>query len=507
MRFAPRMPADLTPQRLLATLAELPTTDRYWVAYSGGLDSHVLLHAMAGLRAQLGGAEVRAVHVNHGLQGDADAWAGHCRSACERLAVACVVLEVEARPAAGQSPEAAARQVRYETLASAMCPGDVMLTAHHQDDQAETVLLHLLRGSGPHGLAAMGPWRVFGPGWLGRPLLELPRAALRAYAEGHGLHWVDDPSNREDRFERNFLRHEVVPTLKRRWPSLTPVLARVARHQADAAQLMDDLGDMDLEQVGGPTPDTLSVAHLQALGAARQRNALRRWFRSLALPLPTTRHLHHVVRDLLGAAQDAMPRVGWEGAEVRRYRGLIYAMVPLDSADPSLFLTWQPREPLSLPLGALVAEPVTGRGLRAECIDHGGLVVRFRQGGERCQLPGRIHSQSLKKLLQARGLPPWLREHLPLLYVAGQLAAVGDLWVCEPFLARQGEAGYAIEWRRGKRDWRLEAGDRKRETRNKKRKMKRRKEERGTGNEEPGTRNQEPGTRNAERGTRDGKRE
>jgi tRNA(Ile)-lysidine synthase len=483
MRFAPRMPADLTPQRLLATLAELPTTDRYWVAYSGGLDSHVLLHAMAGLRAQLGGAEVRAVHVNHGLQGDADAWAGHCRSACERLAVACVVLEVEARPAAGQSPEAAARQVRYETLASAMCPGDVMLTAHHQDDQAETVLLHLLRGSGPHGLAAMGPWRVFGPGWLGRPLLELPRASLRAYAESHGLHWVDDPSNREDRFARNFLRNEVVPTVKIRWPYLNRVLARAARHQADAARLIDDLGDMDLERAAGSTPNTLSVARLQALSAERQRNALRRWFRGLGLPLPTTSHLHHVICDVLGAAEDGMPRVGWEGAEVRRYRGLVYAMVPLCRADPTLSLSWQPRERLSLPLGELVAEPVIGRGLRAACVDDGGLVVRFRQGGERCLLPGRVHSQSLKKLLQDLGLPPWLRERLPLLYLDGQLAAVGDLWVCQPFLAREEEAGYAIEWRRGKRDWRLEAGDRKRETKNEK-------EKGGTGNEGPGTRNE-----------------
>jgi len=404
---------------------------------------------MAALCAQLGAAEVRAVHINHGLHGDADAWAGHCRSACGELAVACVLLEVEAGAAAGESPEAAARRARYEALASVMSPGDVMLTAHHQDDQAETVLLHLLRGSGPHGLAAMGAWRAFGPGWLGRPLLELPRATLRAYAESHGLHWVDDPSNREDRFERNFLRNEVVPTLKMRWPSLTRVLARAARHQADAARLMDDLADMDLERAAGPTPDTLSVARLEALSAERQSNALRRWFRGLGLPLPTTSQLHHVVCDVLGAAEDGMPRVGWEGAEVRRYRGLVYAMVPLGRVDPTLFLTWQPREPLSLPLGELVAEPVTGRGLRAGCVDDGGLVVRFRQGGERCLLPGRVHSQSLKKLLQDRGLPPWLRKRLPLLYLDGQLAAVGDLWVCEPFLAREDEAGYAIEWRRG----------------------------------------------------------
>ncbi len=440
------MSERFTPEQLRVALSRLPETTRYWVAYSGGLDSHVLLHAMAALREHLQPVGLGVVHVNHGLHGDALAWAGHCARICGDLDVPLTQLEVDARPVRGESPEAAARRARYEAVGAVMGAGDVVLTAHHRDDQAETLVLHLLRGSGPHGLAAMPPCRSFQQGWLARPLLDLSRQALREYAEARSLSWVDDPSNHEDRFERNFLRNEIMPALKIRWPALTDVLARAAAHQSEAARLVDTLADTDLDGVRGGIPGTLRLDLLLTLSPERQRNLLRRWFGRMGLPLPTTAHLDRVVQDVMGADVDRTPLVRWEGAEVRRYRDRLFAMPPLAPATPDATLCWPLEETLLLPDGRLSAERVAGQGIKVPAGTPGVAEVRFRHGGERCRPAGRLHSHSLKKLLQERGVPPWVRQRLPLVYVAGELAAVADLWVCEPLAAREGETGWRISW-------------------------------------------------------------
>lgn len=439
------MSSPFTPAALVEALAGCTSKARYWVAFSGGLDSHVLLHALVSLRGRLAG-ELHAVHVNHGLHGDADGWAEHCRRVCAGLHVPCRVLQVDASPVAGESPEAAARWVRYEAIASLMASGDTALTAHHQDDQAETLLLHLLRGSGPHGLSAMSPCRPFAGGRLARPLLGFPRAALHHYAESQGLRWVEDPSNKEDRYERNFLRNQIMPALKMRWAALPAVLVRAAAHQAEAAKLIDALADIDLATLRGPRQDVLRVDVLGGLSPARQRNALRRWIRALGLPLPTTRHLDRVLGDVVAAGEDRTPLVRWHGAEVRRYRNQVYAMPPLAPHDARAVLDWRLPEPLVLPAGRLEAEAATGAGLRAAVCPTDRVEVRFRQGGERCHLAGRRNSQALKKLLQAHGVPPWLRDRIPLIYIGDQLAAVGDRWVCGPFLAEPDEPGWVLRW-------------------------------------------------------------
>ncbi len=441
------MSEEYSPERLTKVLSRLPRATRCWIAYSGGLDSHVLLHSMATLRKRLAGVQLLAVHVNHGLHGDSGQWASHCASVCRELDVCCHQLEVDARSGRGESPEATARRARYEAIGNIMNAGDMVLTAHHRDDQAETLLLHLLRGSGPHGLAAMSLCRGFGKGWLARPLLDFSRAALREYAESKSLRWVDDPSNREDRFERNYVRHEVMPALKMRWPALTSVLARAASHQAEAARLLDDVADKDLEGIRGSTLDTLSVAALSALNPERQRNILRRWIHSLDLPLPTTAHMERVMGDVLSAQWDRTPLVRWPGAELRRYRDRLYAMPSLPPHEADVILPWTMSESLTMPVGELTAAQTTGRGLKISACASRRVEIRFRRGGERCRLPGRRHSCSLKNLVQQRGVPPWFRQRLPLVYVDGALAAVADLWVCEPFAAAEGESGWMISWR------------------------------------------------------------
>ncbi len=445
--------AALTPSRFTAVVRAFPPAPRYWVAYSGGCDSHVLLHLLSVLRAQLPG-RLAAVHVDHGLSMDAPRWVAHCRRVCRRLSVPLEVLRVEARNRRGESPEAAARRARYQALAELMAPGECLLTAHHRDDQAETLLLQLLRGSGPRGLAAMPARIPFAGGMHLRPLLDFERAALRAYARREGLEWVEDESNFDAGIRRNFLRHQVLPLLRQHWPRVALTFSRSAAHCAEAAQLLDELAAMDLEAIGGrgapdSSPDpSLDVAALQALPPARRRNLLRYWLRGLGLPQPQAAQLQRIEEDLLGAGPDRQPAVHWAGVVLRRHRGRLHVTQPLPPFDASIVLVWSLSRSLELPggNGRLEARPVQGRGLAARrCGER--VQVCFRRGGERCRMAGGRH-HSLKKLLQEKGVPPWIRDRLPLICVAGEVVAVADLWRSPDFEADSGEQGWEIHWHR-----------------------------------------------------------
>ncbi len=418
------------------------------MAYSGGPDSHALLHAMVRLRSELH-APLAAVHVHHGLHPGAGEWVRHCERVCRDLGIALQVVEVDARPAAGESPEAAARRARYAALGEMLGGGDILLTAHHCDDQAETVLLQLLRGAGPPGLAGMPALSPLGRGWLARPLLGVSRAALRAYGRDEGLEPVWDPSNADERYTRNFLRRRILEILRGRWPGVTRTLARVAAQQAEAARLLDELAAIDLRAARAPQPGALLCSTLRALPEARRRNALRAWVRERGLAAPSAAQLHRLMEDVLGARDDAQPVTRWPGAEVRRYRDCLYASPPLGAHDPAVVLAWDLSTPLELPGGgSLEAEDADGRGVAVAAAAGGAVQVRFRRGGEQCRPAGRGHTRALKKLLQESAVPPWDRERMPLVYVGDRLAAVGDLYVCEPFQAGPGEPGKTLRWRR-----------------------------------------------------------
>lgn len=440
-------PGAVVLDRVLPALERLPGIRRYRVAFSGGLDSTVLLHAMAELRPRIE-AELCAVHVNHGLQAAAADWARECRAACEALGIPLHAVEVDARPGSGESPEAAARHARYAAIRALIEAGDCLLTAHHQDDQAETVLLQLLRGSGVAGLAAMPPHAPFAAGWHARPLLDLTRAELRAYAAARDLRWIDDPSNFDTGLRRNYLRHEILPRLRSQWPAFARTLSRSAAHHAESARLLDEVGAEDFTAVAGPRAATLSIDALMQLSPERLNNVLRYWLRTLELPLPSTAHLERLHEDILKAAQDSAPLLAWPGAEVRRYRSLLYAMWPLPPHDPEQVVPWDLAAPLDLPTcgGRLVARHVAGHGIRRVLLKDRPVTVRFRRGGEHCRPAGRGHTHELRKLLQESAVPPWLRERVPLLYIGDELAAAGDLFICEGFQAGEGEAGVELEW-------------------------------------------------------------
>lgn len=398
----------------LPALPELRPGARVWLAYSGGCDSSALLH-----RLQAAGVPgLQAVHVHHGLQAAADGWVRHCRAFCRRLGVPLKLLRVNVAGDHPAGPEAAAREARYAALHGLMRPGDLLATAHHQDDQAETLLLRLLRGTGVAGAAAMRPLSDFPPGRLWRPLLETPRARLRAYAVVQGLEWVEDPHNNDPAYSRSWLRSEVMPQLRQRWPQVGDSLARFARHAGDTAGLLEALADLDLTAM--PAGPVLSVSGLLALSAPRRHNLLRRWLALQAGETPSADWLSRCDRELLGARPDGAPCLALGTRELRRYRDRLYLMRALLPPTKELELTWQRGRVLALPAdcGRLIAT-------RAPAMP---LTVSWPRGGERLRATPGAPSRSLKNLFQQLGVPVWVRERTPLVWRDGQLLAVGSYW-------------------------------------------------------------------------------
>lgn len=399
------------------------------VALSGGLDSSVLLHALAH-QPHYRRAGLRALHVHHGLHADADAWADHCTACCAALAIQLQVLRVQVPRDSGHGLEAAARQARRAAFAQVLGEGEWLALAQHRDDQAETFLLRALRASGPDGLAAMQGLRSFAQGMLWRPLLALPRSALHAYAQRHALHWIEDPSNADTGFDRNFLRLQVVPLLRQRWPHADAALARSAQLCGEAGALLEDGDQAALEALREHATAPLSLPPLRALPAPRRARVLRRWVAQAGLPPLPAAGLVVIERTLLHARADAAAQFAWHGATLRGWRDALYAERDPPPLPADWQAQWDGRAPLALP---------DGRRLRlladAPLVFDAPLLVRLRQGGERVLLPGRVHSQALKQVLQEAAVPPWQRARLPLLFDAERLLAAGADIVAAPLHA------------------------------------------------------------------------
>ncbi len=438
----------LNAHRILDSLKQLPAAERCHLALSGGLDSCVLLHLLASLKDQLPW-RLQAIHINHGLQVVADLWQAHCETLCQAYGVPLQVVHLSLLPGPGESVEAVAREARYRAFAEHMAPGDLLLTAQHRDDQAETLLLQLLRGSGPAGLAAMPALSRFFAGWLARPLLDVSRADLERHARQHQLKWEEDPSNRDQRFDRNFLRHRVMPLLKERWPSATRTLARAARFSGELLVLAREAAEEDLACARLPGGGDLSIVRLRDFDSIRLRNLLRHWIVASGAPLPNSRQLARIEREAVQGRPDANPLIVWSGWQVHRYRELLRLERVAPLLDTSARIAWPDGALLGLPcdLGRLVAEPAA-EGIDRARWSSARVEVRFRQGGERCLPAGQAHHRPLKKLFQEWGVPAWERARLPLIYLDGELAAIPGRLVCEPFAAKAGQPAVAVRWER-----------------------------------------------------------
>jgi len=434
-----------------ALLDGLPAGADLCVAFSGGRDSTILLHGLAALR-EARRFNLRAVHVNHGLQVAADDWAEHCVAVAGRLAVPCQVERVTVRDDQGKGLEAAAREARYAALRRALRPEEWLLTAHHGDDQLETVLLHLLRGSGVSGLAGIPRHAPFGPGRLCRPLLDVSSATLAAYAAEHlaatGPGWLTDPMNADVRYDRGFIRHHLAPVLRTRFPAAARAVGRSAALAEEAALLLDDLARADARDA--VEANRVSLTAIATLGPARQRNLIRMLARDRGWATPPERRLRDGLTQLLTAAPGRQPVVGWGGHEIRRFRAHLHL---LDEAIPASPAGGQPtpwRDGDDLDLGGIRGQLQLrpgpgGVGLAASVVAD-GLEVDFRRGGERVRPGADRHHRTLKYLYQSRGVVPWMRGHVPLLLARGQLAAVGDIWIAGWATAQPGQPGFEIVW-------------------------------------------------------------
>ncbi len=427
-------------------LSRWQSAPRWLVAYSGGVDSHVLLHLLAQLREQSPDSvpELLAIHINHQLQAQSFDWAQHCQAVCKALNIPLLTETVEVARSGGESLEAQARVARYQAFEKQLQAGDCLLLAHHLDDQLETGLLRLLRGSGVLGLGAMAGQRKLGRGHLLRPLLAIPRQQIVAYAENEGLQWAEDSSNRDKDFSRNYLRHDVLPVIEHRWPQYRQSMTRAIKLSQEASELNTALAEIDCRQLGvNPSEQKLALESLLSLDRPRQKNLLRYWIRQRDLPLPSAAQLQAILEQLVAADEDAEPLVTWAGIAARRFRGHLYILPLLAEFDREQCYAWDHRQRLLLAgNGSLCSEAVIGQGLK----NNREFNVRFRRGGERCQPLNRVASQTLKKLFQEYAVPPWLRDRVPLIYVGDALAAVGGYWVCKDFAAGEGDEGITIHW-------------------------------------------------------------
>lgn len=387
------------------------------IAYSGGLDSHVLLH----LASQMAGYSVRAIHINHGLQKEADNWVSHCRQVCDALNIPVQLEYLNLSIEKGESVEELARTARYAVFKKSVQADEVILTAHHQNDQAETLLLQLFRGAGVQGLAAMPQISVFGSAYHARPLLNETRESLEAYAQTHQLAFIEDPSNQDSTFDRNFLRNEIIPQLRNRWPSIDKTISRSAGIQAETKHILDDIAEQDLLSIkeNRQKNNTLLIKGLQGFSDSRQKLLLRYWIQSNGFEAPSEKKLKHIFTDVIDASDDAQPLLAWHEAEIRRYQGRLYIMSPLQEHDSAQVISWDaPQEPLEIPSLELTLSVLE----LSESIEP--ITIRFRQGGETVLHAKRGVTLSLKNLLNEAGIPPWLRSRIPLVYQGDTLIKV-----------------------------------------------------------------------------------
>ena len=422
-------------RRLRELLPAFPDLD-LCVAFSGGADSTALLAALAQLKGRL--RALRALHVDHGLHQDSALWAARAGELARALGVPCKVLVVKVTRLRGESPEALARAARYRVLAGELEAGEVLLTAHHEDDQLETVLLQLLRGAGVAGLAAMPAVAPFARGFLVRPLLTRPRAALLEWVRASELDYLEDPSNTDARLDRNFLRLRVLPVVRERWPAAAATVGRSARHAAEAQRLLEELARADLGAACHGA--ALAASALRALPEDRRRNALRFWIAARGYPVPPSARLNEIAGPLLAARADAQPAVEWPGGRLERQRGLLMLRAPAAArsargaatAPPDIHWRWRTEPVCTLPgdLGRLELR-TDAHGTLDPGTLAARLTIRGRRGGERLSLgPGRPR-RALKSLLRESHLPTAERDRLPLIFSGTKLVAVGDLWLDE----------------------------------------------------------------------------
>lgn len=439
MASSKKLPDDLVTQAAQSLSQRVRPGQHLVLGLSGGLDSVVLLDLLARLRHPLQ-FRLSAIHVNHQLSPHAGEWAAFCATLCEARAVPLEIAAVQVPCLPGDSLEAAARTARHEALSRSTA--DFIVLAHHLDDQAETLLLQLLRGCGVDGASAMAEQN----GRHLRPLLKCPRSQLEQYARQQGLDWVEDESNLDTRFDRNFLRHQVLPVLAERFPAYRETLARASRNFAESALLQEEMARHDA--AGAILEKKLSVQALAHLPPARAKNLLRHFLKLHDIAAPSETRLEDMLHQLLNAKQDAQIRIPLASFELRRFLGRAWVIPAPRHPAPGLSYDWRGETELRLNElgGILMFWPVHGQGISRSRLEQAPVTLRLRHGGERLQPDCMRPRRSLKNLFQEAGIPPWARQTLPLVYSGERLAAGLAIGIDCTFQARPDEPGIMLEW-------------------------------------------------------------
>jgi len=426
-------------QSFIRHLQQLTHQNAFCIAFSGGVDSHVLLKLLAEYRKTQSEIQLRAVHINHGLSPNANLWQQHCQQICAALNIPLISHTIALKKNPGESLEALAREARYAFLAEILNSNEVLLTAHNADDQAETVLLQLLRGAGIKGLSAMPTQKLFANSELIRPLLAFSRDEIHSYATQNHLNWIEDESNLNLIFDRNYIRQEIMPLIKQRWPQALNTIGRSAENCAEAQQFITEMIEHDfLNQT------TLNLQKLSELPTNQQPHALRHWIHQQGFKLPSKVQLEEIFATVIHSRQDATPKVEWSDQQILRFKHHLYIFKKNALNVKAWQSPWDLHDDLKLPFGCLKTTLKKGAGLKNQLRGQ-TFMVRFRQGGEKIKPSGRKETHALKKLYQEWQVPHWLRDRIPLLYYQDQLIAVVGYCVAEGYQALPDETGVVVE--------------------------------------------------------------
>ncbi len=418
--------------------------ERLVIAYSGGLDSHVLLAQLIEINAKnppVDQLPISAIYINHNIQPASTDWGDHCQSICETFSISFEVINVQALASKGENQEQKAREHRYRALAAKLESNHWLITAQHQNDQAETLLLQLLRGSGVDGLAAMPAQRVLGRGQHHRPLLNISQQEIQEYALNNHLSWIEDPSNQDEQNRRNYLRARIIPALQSLWPETTKQLSRSASWMAETQQLMTDIAQTDLD-LCLEGEEKINILELNKLKFSRQKNLLRYWFHQRGFNRPGEDKLNIIFEQVINSATDSNPELNWQGCLIRRYQQYLYLYRDLPKKQKSWQVEWDGLSSLTIAKhwGSISVAEELGKGLSLK-YKGADLQVQSRKGGEICQPVERDHQRALKKLFHEYSVPPWYRDDWPLIYCDQQLVAVPGLFVCKGYEASPDEKG------------------------------------------------------------------
>ncbi len=417
--------------KLRDCLSHIETNKSVYIAYSGGIDSTVLLHA-ANLVCADSGHSLKAIHIDHQIHADSQQWSQHCIDQCQMLNISIETISVDTQQFRQHGTEGAAREARYQAFENELDVHDVLFTAHHADDQIETILLQLFRGAGVHGLAGCAQSRVIGNALLVRPWLEISRQEIAHYAEKNKLQWRDDPSNDSLVHDRNYLRHEVMPLLHERWKGLRKTVARSSQWQSESSDMLDSLATLDAADI--VTDEySLSIEKLTMLDNARLKNVLRWWIRNADCLVPSAHVLDSVINDAIHSRSDCEACIRWKNNEIRKYRGQLYLKTASATHDATLSYQWDLKQALTIPSLdlTLTREQLDQSGVNSNNIDQ--LTVSFRRGGEVMRPRGRGCQKELKALFQEQGIKPWERDRIPLLFHKQQLIFVWGYWIGEGY--------------------------------------------------------------------------